>query len=212
MNLEIKSITLGFMEANCYLVKDTESGDTALVDPGFFDETLNCFLKENGVNNLKYILLTHGHFDHIMGVDEVKKRFGGKLVIGKDDSACLHDGVLSLGKSCIGENTLVKSDADIAAKDGELLPFGSESIKVISTPGHSAGSVCYMLCDIIFSGDTVFKGSVGRTDFVNGNYEEMIKSVKKLKALHGEYTIYPGHGAQTTLLQEKLSNPYFNID
>ncbi len=192
--------------ANCYILKDTESGDCLVVDPGSYDGNLKQMLKNAGVGSLKYILLTHGHFDHVCGVSRLHEDFGGKVVIHSHDEACLYDADKSLASYFGAEFN--KAKADVLVTDGQELDFGKYKIKVMHTPGHTGGGVCYLIGDILFSGDTLFYNSIGRTDFPDSDLTQMRASLKKLITLEKDYNVYPGHDRSTTLFREKEFNPY----
>ena len=151
------------------------------------------------------VLLTHCHFDHILGVPELVQD-GARLYIGENDAAGLNDRSVSL---CFME--LPEMKPDVLLKDGDTINEAGLSISVISTPGHTAGGVCYVLeeSSTIFAGDTLFRHSIGRTDLPGGDYEALISSIKnKLFVLEGDYAVNPGHDRDTTLEEERQSNPY----
>ena len=204
--LKLTTFSPSMVYANCYILKDEESGEALVVDPGCYNKRLEAMLKNEGITSLRYILLTHGHFDHISGVGDLQNSFGGKVVIHLEDAPCLHNRDESLAsKFHFSQN---EAKADIMLDGDEELPFGKYKIKVLHTPGHTKGSVCYIVEDIMFSGDTLFKDTVGRTDFPGGSYDEMMDSMKKLAALESDFTVYPGHDVSTTLEREKRYNPY----
>ncbi len=206
MALILKSIKLSCMQTNCYLVFDSEKKNALVVDPGEYNQALENMLKENKIEKLDYILLTHGHFDHILGTKKLSDNFGGKIVIHKDDEICLRDKTYSLSSPYASGEAVCK--ADILVADGDKLPFASRDITVIHTPGHTKGGVCYLLENMLFSGDTLFKGTVGRSDFPGGDYKTLLSSAAKLTRLEGNYNVYPGHEDFTTLEEERWSNPY----
>lgn len=208
MSIIVTCVPLGYMQANCYLVKDNCAA--LAVDPGSYDEQLLSALKRDGITELEYILLTHGHFDHILGAKRLQENFGGKIVIHKLDEICFTDTKRSLLKK---NDSIYKlpTAADITVNDMDEISFGEHKIKVIHTPGHTPGSVCYLLCDAIFSGDTVFAGTIGRTDFYASSMEQMLMSIKKLSKIEGNYHLYPGHNEPSTLEYEKNNNPYFKL-
>lgn len=211
MKLQIKGYPVGTMGTNCYLVTDAETNERFLVDPGFFDGSLKRLLLDVKPGELKYILLTHGHFDHILGVCDVQKTYGGKIVIHEKDADCFKNEKKSLvGAFAPGSNLPEK--ADILVKDGDKLPFSDGEITVLHTPGHTEGSVCYLLENAVFSGDTLFFDSVGRTDFFSGSFTEILESVKKIAALSGDRKVYPGHGMMTTLERERKNNRYITCE
>lgn len=205
----IKCMPIGFIAANCYLLIDEKSGEAAVVDPGRYTEALENLLKENGVSSLKYILATHGHYDHIMGIPELKEHFGGQVFIHGEDEICLEKAEYAGARSATARR-FVPSEADGLLHDGDELRLGETVIKVMHTPGHTRGGVCYIFDDVIITGDTVFKGTVGRTDFEFGDMSALMDSVKKLCALEGDYKILPGHDEATTLENERRYNPYFS--
>ncbi len=202
----IKTIPLGSLGANFYIIKDEETGDIFIIDPGAeADVAINAINELNG--NLRYIILTHAHVDHICALDEVKKCFDVPVVIHQNDASALNDASVNL---CflLGEKT-PSICADIVVKDADTLPFGSSKLKFIHTPGHTKGSMCILYSDALFSGDTLFSGSIGRTDFPGGSFEEISHSIKnKLYTLPSETQIYPGHGEKTTVKYEKENNPF----
>ncbi|MBR6005143.1 MAG: MBL fold metallo-hydrolase, partial [Clostridia bacterium] len=157
---------------------------------------------------VKYVLLTHGHFDHILGTRGIQMQYGASVVIHKDDSAMLSDAALNLARINGAENVFNPVMPDIVVDDGDSLFLGGTEIKVIHTPGHTKGSVCYIIEDekTIFSGDTHFCHTGGRTDFPGGSTEELKNSLKKLVALEGDYRVLPGHNRETNLDSERTRN------
>lgn len=204
----IKTIPLGPIEANTYIVIDEESGSTAIIDAGDCNKKLVEALHDDKIKNIEYILLTHGHFDHIDGVAALKKHFpDAKIAIHDFDAACLSDDSLSLARG-FGRLFSKKVNADIILHDGDILAFGKKDIKVIHTPGHTKGGVTYMIDDCLFTGDTLFYLSIGRTDFPGGSYEELNDSVCSLFDMDGEFTVYPGHDRKTSLDFERQHNRF----
>lgn len=207
--MKILQIKLGHeIFANCYLIIDEATAAAAIIDPGWYDETIiNVLARENV--NLKYVLLTHGHFDHVSGVYGLQHEVGAEVVIHGSDKEHLLDPQKSLAEGNFPEPHQ-PVHADILVKDGDVIKLGESEIKVMHTPGHTNGSVCYILEDdrVIFSGDTLFCMTAGRTDFWDGSDEKMIASLKKLIALDGDYNVYPGHNRETTLERERTRNWY----
>ena len=201
--MKVISEKFGSMDNNCSLIIDEKTNQSALVDCNEFSQKMIDMI---GDTDLKYILLTHGHFDHIIGVKSVKEKYGAQVVISKEDEPMLNSAKLSLAVFCNAPQNNV--DADIIVKDGDEITLGETKIKVMATPGHTSGSVCYIAENCIFSGDTLFYCSCGRTDFPSGSPEQMMSSLLKLKALDGDYKVYTGHNNLTTLDFERKNNPY----
>lgn len=209
--LEIFSTDIGAYRTNTYIVRDTDSGQTALIDPGVYDCRYEEFLSANNVTSVKYILLTHGHFDHITGVYPLKERYASLVLIHEEDAICLENKDMSLTSAVTGYfQTELK--ADILLKDKDEITLGSSKITVMHTPGHTKGSVLYIADGHIFSGDTLFRCSMGRTDLPGGSTRTLFKSLRAIGQIEGEYMIYPGHGEFTTLSYEKRNNRYLRAN
>lgn len=203
MNVEIFEV--GVIATNCYFLTDDKDSLGLIVDPAAPSDSLNKRIEEFGLSNIKYILLTHGHFDHIGYADELRKKTGAKIVIYNGEEKFLRNSALNLS-SFMGEIKIAPVDADVIVNDGDKIPFGEKSIEIIHTPGHTSGSCCYIIDDILFSGDTLMAGSMGRTDFPTGNDDEIIESLRRIKNLKGDYKVYCGHGSETTLDYERKNN------
>ena len=198
---------VGMYESNCYLYACSETKKGVVIDPGAYGKEIHRWLSETGIK-IEYILLTHGHVDHIGGVDELKDLLDGvKVGIHAGDA----DMLVSAKKNqslLVGFN-LVQKAADIMLEDGQVIEVGKQKLKVISTPGHSPGSVCFLTSEGLFSGDTLFEGSIGRTDFPGGSLPQLLSGVKeKILIMPDETPVFPGHGGATTVGQEKLYNPF----
>ena len=205
--MKISNIALGQIETNCYIISDEQTGIGAVVDPAVCNEKLLKMIAESGMKKLQCILITHGHFDHIMGIKGILEKYpDAKVVISEEDSICLSDSKCALLEDGVLENDPIKYD--ITVNDGDVLEFGSMEIKVISTPGHTSGSVCYIIGDSMFSGDTLFCRTCGRTDLFRGSSDDMHESILKLGKLDGNYDVYPGHGIFTDLDTERKTNRF----
>lgn len=200
----IKQYTLGPIENNNYLVVDETTKDATLIDAtGMSDELVKDV--ENLNCDVKYILLTHGHFDHITGVQELKKYFGAKVLMNELDMDWVKNINLVLPQFDISPVEIPVIDEFI--NDGDKIKIGGLIFKVISTPGHTKGGVCYLIENVLFSGDTLFRDCVGRCDLPGGNYKDIQKSIReKLFTLPEDTIVYPGHGAPTSIGYEKEFN------
>ena len=198
----VKPLVLGELRTNCYLIIN-DKGNCIVIDPADEKDKIISEIKSQNLS-LKAILLTHGHFDHIMATNALKKEFDCPVIIGDADEEMLKDD-LKNAAALLGMH-VEKILADKKVNDKDVLDIDDFRIKVIATPGHTKGSVCYVLEDNIFSGDTIFFECVGRTDLYGGDAVKLMTSLKKLKDLEGEYKIFSGHGRETTLSYEKEYN------
>ena len=207
---EIKTFQVGIMSTNCYLITDKDTNEMAIVDPGAYSSVITD-TSNAGAGNLKMILLTHGHYDHIGGVSDFLRDFpNAKVYIGEKDKICLTNDEYNLSIKMF-RRRFQHFSADILC-DGEILRLGNTEIKFMETPGHTAGSGCYIFDDKIMSGDTLFCESCGRTDFPGSSSIDIIKSLRILSQLEQDYTVYPGHDCSTTLSHEKKYNPYMRTN
>lgn len=202
--MDMYTLNLGELGTNCYIVQ-TDSEKCAAVDIGGDPEVFLEFIESKNLK-LDKILLTHGHFDHIGGVKEVQKKTGALVYIHSFDSAMLEGDSSSLAASFGMRLKTIDNYNEV--QDGDVIKSGEKEFRVMHTPGHTKGSICYIMDDVIFSGDTLFAGSMGRTDYPSGNIDEMRSSLKKLKLMDGDYKVYPGHFDSTTLEYERKANPY----
>lgn len=205
----IKQCALGVRETNTYLLVDEETGEGAVIDcPNDMEEMFNLIENTKELKHLKYLILTHGHFDHILGIPEFKEKYDIPVLICGEDKPCLGDGKVSLASYLGHKQTPVDADGTFA--DGDVLELGNLKIQVMHTPGHTVGSCCLIVDDVIFSGDTVFYDTVGTTTLPGGSMPVLLNSIERIKTLQGDYTILPGHDRKTSLNYERANNQYFN--
>lgn len=195
--------SLGELVTNAYILFSEEDGKAVLFDAPAEPERILDYLEKHNLS-LEYIFLTHAHFDHILALDQLKKATGAKVVVHELEEKYLNDSSLNLANV-----KLPHLSADVLVKDGDIIEFCGTNIKVIHTPGHTTGGVCYLFDETLISGDTLFLKSIGRFDFPLGSFEEEIRSIKeKLMVLPDEIKVYPGHGFSTTIGRERKENPY----
>ena len=201
--MKVIAMPVGSYQTNCYMVYNENSETCVLIDPGYQPEELLEQIRIKG-KTLEAILLTHGHFDHVGAVEHLVRETGCKLWMNQGDYTQfktpendffypIHDSNFTQISFC---------------EEGETIPAAGLTFTVMETPGHTWGSVCYICRDVIFSGDTLFQGSCGRTDLPGGDGQNLQGSLRRLAQLQGEYRILPGHGPSSTLSEEKRSNPF----
>jgi glyoxylase-like metal-dependent hydrolase (beta-lactamase superfamily II) len=194
------------MQANCYIIGCPETGEAAVVDPGGDADRILARLKARGLR-LRYIILTHGHVDHIAALGEVRDATGAEVLIHAADADMLTDPTRNL--SFFMGRRLRFSPAERLLADGDTIEVGTVRLEVVHTPGHTPGGICLKTDDLVITGDTLFAGSVGRSDFPGGNHRQLIRSIKeRLLCLPGHTRVYPGHGPETTIGEEKRYNPF----
>ena len=202
--MKVTTLMLGPIATNCYVV-ETGDGSCIVLDISEEIGKLTAYLEANALT-VSAILLTHGHYDHIGGVARIQKAYQAPVYVHAADAAMLTSEKESMA------TWLANQPFDPVTKfqtiqDGETISIGSLSFHVLHTPGHTSGSVCYQCEDVLFSGDTLFRLSRGRTDFPGGSDADMLQSLKRLYDLPGDYTVYPGHNEATTLQYERDHNP-----
>ena len=210
--MKVIKTPLGALQENVYVAFCEDTKEGVLVDPGSNPEMILAILKKNSVT-LKYILLTHAHFDHIEAIPEIKKHLNVPVVVHEDEQEILGDAQYNHSGKYAGE--AVELTADIMLKDGEELTVGNDSFRIIHTPGHTPGGACYYSekSAIVFTGDTLFKDEVGRCDLYKGNLGQLVNGIKKnLFILPDDVIVYAGHGENSSIGHEKIRNPYARLD
>lgn len=207
--MHIKRFPLGMLWTNCYVVY-SDTKDAVVVDPGGPTGEVQDFLDREGLA-LRWVLLTHGHGDHIFGVGEIRRLATEGVAIHSEDAECLTNAKENLSGE-LGQSAVFDS-ADRLLKDGDVLTVGGMTIQVIFTPGHTLGGCCYYVTEgdeaLLLSGDTLFARSVGRSDLLGGNEGVLLDSLKKLADLPDSLQVYPGHGPDTTIGEERRLNPFW---
>ena len=194
----IKTIPVGHLETNCYIVTNEKTLESVVIDPGDESNTIMDYLEDNRLS-CKAVFLTHGHFDHTGAVDAIADETGAIVYMNKADDARIRNSM---------HFPYSLPDNGIYYADGDNVTAAGMTFEIIATPGHTPGGVTIRCEDVLFTGDTLFKGSCGRTDLDGGDQNEMMKSLRKICSLEGDYEVYPGHLDSTTLVKERLINYY----
>ena len=206
MSLSFMRLLLGDLGTNCYIIGDPDSKEAFVIDPDDGPAVVDT-LKERGLTCIG-VLLTHGHSDHIHGVQTLMDTYGAPVYIHERDLPCLYDPQVNLS-ALHGRPVTITGGTIKTVKDGQHIGFGKMDFQVLETPGHTVGGVCYYMSPAVFVGDTLFRGSVGRTDFPGGDFEALAQSIRtKLFTLPDQTMAYPGHGPETQIAFEKENNPY----
>lgn len=203
-----ETLTVGPLEVNCYIIGSKKDNTAVVIDAGGNPEDILHLLKKHNLT-LQFILNTHAHFDHVGGVKSLQDLTGARFLLHHEDIILIN--YLDDQASAFGLPSFPLPRVDKPLGDNEEIVIGNETIRVIHTPGHSPGSVCFLLDSMVFVGDTLFAGSIGRTDLYGGSYDTLIHSIKtRLFTLEDHVVVYPGHGTFTTIGKEKRHNPFFS--
>lgn len=202
----LQKMALGVYGVNCYVLGDDKTSEAAVIDPGGEAEKIIKVLEDNELQ-LKYIILTHGHGDHIGGLQELSEKTNTPIYMHEKDLYLLRD--KNKNYSAVMGGPVIEMSTDTFVEDGEVLELGNYKLNIIHTPGHTQGGICIHVDNYIFTGDTLFANSIGRTDLDGGDYELIIRSIKeKLMVLNEDTTVFPGHGPASKIGIEKMTNPY----
>lgn len=198
--MNIHKMQVGIYSANCYILWDNNSYEAAVVDPGGDVNSIYKFIKDNKLN-VKYILLTHGHIDHCGGIEELKNIVNAPIGVNENDMILMKNGEYMFGN--------LSKNVDILLHENDLFKVGDIKIRCLETPGHTPGGMSFLAENCVFTGDTLFSLSIGRTDLPGGNFDDIINSIKnKLLILPEDTIVYPGHGIETSIGREKKYNSF----
>lgn len=203
--MKILHLCVGVVRTNCYIVFDEATKEGAVIDPGDNAYAILSQIREEAIT-LKYILLTHAHFDHVLAVKAVKEATGAQLVLHEADAGMLKKETMSDFRPYI--TNYQEPIVDLYAKEGTQVTFGGMTATYLNTPGHTPGSSVIMIGDCLFTGDTLFRHECGRCDLPGGNFDQMLESLKRLHDLPGDFHVLPGHEDMSTLAEERSQNPY----
>jgi hydroxyacylglutathione hydrolase len=207
--MRIKQMTVGMMGVCCYIAICDETGEAVIIDPGGDEQEILTFCQQENLK-VKYIINTHGHPDHVCGNKYLKDKTGAEIVMHSNDAEFFGKDQVAQFFSQLG--LPASPPADKCVEDGDTITFGRETLTVIHTPGHTPGGICLYAKPNLFSGDTLFAGGVGRTDFPGGSTQELLDSIKnRLLSLPPDTIVWPGHGyggEKSTIADEKRSNPF----
>lgn len=202
----VENLTVGPLQANCYIAASEQTGAGVIVDPGGDAELIRHAIRSRKAN-IEWILLTHAHFDHVGALNGVRRAVAAPVAMHRAELPNLREAARAA--SLLGLHIEQPADPERFLQDGETVDGKGYSVQVVHTPGHTTGGVCFYVDDVLFSGDTVLASSVGRTDFPGGSHSQLIDSIRsKILTLPSETRILPGHGPATTVGDEKILNPF----
>lgn len=205
----IECFTIGLYQTNSYVITDENTMLSAIIDPAGVSKEMEEYIESNRLN-VKYIIFTHGHFDHIAGAYHYSQKYKPEILINADDSVCLTDETANFTYPAYYNFVPVKPTTLLI--DNDEISLGNSKIRVIHTPGHTMGGICLYSDGVLISGDTLFYRSIGRTDFKGGNFSTLKDSILKLYKLPDNTIVYPGHGCSTILGEEKVKNPFVRAE
>ncbi len=208
--MQILTLPVGALATNCYIVSVSDGAPAIVVDPGDDAHAILRVLADHSLT-LEAVLLTHGHFDHFAALDTLIDATACDFYISKADSLMIRDGGKNFSISFLGQDISTSALPKRTVADGDILKLSGFDIEVMATPGHSLGSVCYRINNVLFSGDTLFQGSCGRVDGYSSSPRSMLQSLARIRKIDENLTIYPGHGESTTLDEEKENNMYMKL-
>lgn len=203
--MKLDKMVVGSMQENCYILSCEETKEAIIIDPGFEGKRIIKFIEDNNLKP-KHIVLTHGHYDHIGAVEEIKDTFNIDIVIHQEDVELIEDPDKNFSSRT---GKVIKFSADRIVDEMNTVEFGNEEVVVLHTPGHTHGGICLLSDKILIAGDTLFKQSIGRTDLSGSTEKFLVKSIKKkLMVLEDDVEVFPGHGPNSTIGFERKNNPY----
>jgi glyoxylase-like metal-dependent hydrolase (beta-lactamase superfamily II) len=205
--LKVKKIISGALAVNCYLVYDSQTKEALIADPGQDGERVICEIEKENLKP-KMLVNTHAHFDHILFDEQIRQKFNVPLAVHESDAEMLSDPLQNGSSSFFGKGVSIKKP-EIFLSDGQTVQLSFAQFKVIHTPGHTEGGICLLFDGFVLTGDTLFAGTIGRTDFPNSDHKKMQTSLERLKKLPPQTVVYPGHGSITTIANELRHTPFF---